>query len=250
MGIWFNLLNQGLITTFIADTDTHEFFSLGSAGARTWTASSTDAPAAIDPNEVGRAVKAGRATGGQGIYVQARLVAGATAADLTLGGSTLVAAPGGAVQLEISVQAPIWAEYDRIEIYANAQTTITGRNGGTPVDFGAIPTQTFDLGSGFTRTQVDVAPQVPGAKRYETQLTVPFQLAQDTWFVVVVKGRDGVSKPMFPIFPQDLQSAGNTTLANLTDGNLNERGTLALGATNALYADVDGVPGFDAPNAP
>jgi hypothetical protein len=39
-------------------------------------------------------------------------------------------------------------------------------------------------------------------------------------------------------------------LANLTDGNLGESGTMALGYTNALYADVDGNPGFDAPLAP
>ena len=41
-----------------------------------------------------------------------------------------------------------------------------------------------------------------------------------------------------------------TTLANLTDGNLGQSGVTSLGVTNALYADVDGNPGFDAPLAP
>ena len=46
------------------------------AGARTWTASPTDDPPAIDPADVARAVAAGRAVGGQGVYVQTRLRAG------------------------------------------------------------------------------------------------------------------------------------------------------------------------------
>lgn len=75
-------------------------------------------------------------------------------------------------------------------------------------------------------------------------------LSGDTWFVVVVKGRDGVSKPMFPVFPMSLNAGTNANLAQLLDGNVGEGGTMALGNTNALYADVDGVPGFDAPLAP
>ena len=75
IGIWFNLLNQGLKTTFIADTDSHRFTNLNSAGARTWTASPTDSPASISAADVAAAVDAGRAVGGQGIYVQTRLLA-------------------------------------------------------------------------------------------------------------------------------------------------------------------------------
>ena len=41
--------------------------------------------------------------------------------------------------------------------------------------------------------------------------------------------------------------ATNASLADLLDGNLGEGGTLALGATNALYANVDGNASFDPP---
>ena len=68
----------------------------------------------------------------------------------------------------------------------------------------------------------------------------------DAWFAVVVKGTPGVSEPMFPVFPRNLQTAGNGSLAALLDGNLGQGGVNALGFTNALYADVDG-GGFDAP---
>jgi hypothetical protein len=51
---------------------------------------------------------------------------------------------------------------------------------------------------------------------------------------------------MFPVM-SDLDASTNHSLADLLDGNLGEIGILALGYTNALYADVDGVPGFQPP---
>jgi hypothetical protein len=251
IGIWFNHLNQGLLTTAIADTDTHNFFNLDAHGGRTWTASSTDEPAAISDAEVADAVRTGRAVGGQGLFVLARLRAaddGGARADFTLGGSTTVVSAGGDVELDIRVQSPLWAAYDRIEIYANATTVVAGRNGDVPVLYGAEPTLVLTKGDDFEVNTVDVFPGVPGAQRFETIVTVPFaDLAVDTWFVVVAKGTDGVSPPMFPIVASDLSPATNTTLANLVDGNLGEGGVLALGFTNALFADVDGVAGFQPP---
>jgi len=251
IGIWFNHLNQGLRTTLISDTDTHTFTDLGTAGARSWTASPTgDTPAAIVPGNVAQAVDAGKVVGGQGIYVQTRLVSVANpgqAADLTWDGSTTVTDPGGELDLEIRVQAPTWAEYDQILIYANAATvknSVTNPPSGSPYLFSAVPTATLNLGTNFTRSVVPVA-GIPGGDRFETNLTlrlpddVPaIPLTGDTWIVVVVKGRDGISKPMFPIFADNLASAGNTTLANLVDGNLGQEGVMALGATNALYYDA------------
>jgi hypothetical protein len=250
IGIWMNHLNHGLPTTAIADTDTHTFTDLEQAGARTWTPSSTDAPAGVEDLEIGDAVRAGRAVGGQGLYVQARLLAtdgSGETAHFGLGGSTLLAAPAGLVDLEISVQAPLWAEYDTIEIYRNATTCVAGRNGGVPVLFSAIPAQTLEAGSDFAVSEIVDFPGIPGAGHRETTHTVRFAgLTADSWFAVVVKGTPGTSEPMFPVFPRNLRSAGNTTLAALLDGNLGQGGVNALGFTNALYADVDG-GGFDAP---
>jgi hypothetical protein len=247
IGVWMNQLNQGLITTAIADTDTHEFLNLNTAGARTWTAAPSDEPAAVDGAEVARAVKAGKAVGGQGAYVQTRLLAADASgevADLTRGGSSTVRSTAG-VDLEIVVQAPLWAPYDRIEIYANAQTVVAKRNGGVPTLYGAEPTVSLMAGTDFAVNTVTVAAGVPGGQRLETRLVVPFhELTADTWFVVVARGTDGVSRPMFPVFPQDISRTSNTSLANLLDGNLDESGVLSLGFTNALYADVDGVEGF------
>ncbi len=255
IGIWFNLLNQGLITTMITDTDTHAFANLETAGGRSWTASSTDDPASISPAEMAQSVVAGKVVGGQGLYVQTRLVDAAipaNVADLTLAGDTLltVSNPVAGLTLEIDVQAPLWADFDTILVYANA-ATIPSPTNPAPQLFGATPTTTLTAGGGFTINTVNVHPGVPGGSRREAHVSIPFtNMSTDTWFVVVVKGSDGVSRPMFPVHPANLATAGNTTLANLTDGNLGQSGVTALGVTNALYADVDGNPGFDAPLAP
>jgi hypothetical protein len=258
MGIWFNHLNQGLEIAAVSDTDTHTFLNLNSGGARTWTASSADDPPSISDAEIAQAVAAGRAVAGQGLYVQAELMDAADAgntADLTLGGQTHLSAPGGNVLLHVRIQAPTWAPYDRIEIYRNATTTVSQTapldpdlgGGSVPVLFGAIPDDVLDLGADFTRQTVVANAGVPGADRFETELELPYALSEDTWFVVMVRGSDGVSRPMFPVYPQNLSSGSNASLADLLDGNLGEGGTRALGYTNALYADVDGVPGFQAP---
>jgi len=252
IGIWMNLLNQGIPTTFIADTDTHTFYDLRTAGARTWTASPTDAPSAIDPDDVAGSVLAGRAVGGQGIYVQTRLrEADAPANEASFawdGTPTLTTDGDGQVELVIDVQAPLWAEFDTVEIYVNAETTVAATNGGVPVLFGAVPTRTLVAGVDFALPDpIVVDAGVPGGARREVTIVEPFSLAEDSWFVVVVKGTPGVSRPMFPIFSGNLSRASNSTLADLLDGNLDESGVLALGATNALWADVDGTPGFAAP---
>ncbi|MGH7289074.1 MAG: hypothetical protein ACREI8_13760 [Myxococcota bacterium] len=256
IGIWFNHLNKGLRTTAISDTDTHTFGDLESAGARTWTASSSDAVPAISDAEIANAVDAGRAVGGQGLYVQTRLLAGdgsGAVADLTLGGSTDVATSNGEASLEIRVQAPTWARFDSIEVYANGTSAPDAKSEVTsPYLFSAGPPAVTLLegdcnpattGGDFVITTVNVHPSVASGMRHEALVTVPFTaLTEDTWFVVVVRGSDGVCPPMFPVYPRSLNTASNPPplVDPLLDGNKGEGGTMALGVTNALYLDVDG----------
>jgi hypothetical protein len=64
-------------------------------------------------------------------------------------------------------------------------------------------------------------------------------ITEDTWVVAIASGTDGVSEPLFPVLPADLAQGGNTTLTDLTDGNLGEEGTMAFAFTNPIYIDVD-----------
>jgi len=173
--------------------------------------------------------------GGKGLYVQARLRAtdgSGDIADLTAAGKTSMTDASGHVTLEIDVQAPLWAEYDTIEIYANATTTRVLQS----YNYTATPTLTLVSAADFAVNEVVVDSGVDGASRWTTTHSENFVgLTEDTWFIVVVKGTDGVSRPMFPVYASDLDAGMNTTLADLTDGNLDQGGVMALGFTNALY---------------
>jgi hypothetical protein len=252
IGIWTNLLDQGIRTTAIADTDTHEFRQLRTPGARTWTATSPgkDTPLSYDQDELAASVRAGRAVGGQGVYVQMRLLStdgSGSVADFTNSGSTSMTSSNGIVTLEIRVQSPIWAKWDRVEIYSNIGGHVSGAavTPSAPYLYTAAPVLSLTEGDCNPATKgdgdfdidvLDVAPGVPGAQRLEATITRSVGvLGAETWFAVVVRGSDGVCGPMFPVYPQSLATASNTTLANLVDGNVGESGTMALGFTNALY---------------
>jgi hypothetical protein len=44
---------------------------------------------------------------------------------------------------------------------------------------------------------------------------------------------------MFPVVPNSLDPTGNTTLAQLTDGNLGQLGVTALAFANPLFVDAN-----------
>ena len=163
-------------------------------------------------------------------------------ADLGWSGDTEMTDSGGNVELEISIQAPSWAPWDSVEVYANAATAPVV---GSPYAFGATPILTFSEGDCLATTtgdgdfDISVTPSiggVAGADRHSATLSVPFSgLTQDTWFVVVVRGSSSQCNAMYPMYSDDLDSSINTSLADLVDGNAGEGGVTALGATNALY---------------
>jgi hypothetical protein len=89
---------------------------------------------------------------------------------------------------------------------------------------------------------------INGEERLEASTSLPLSgLINDTWVVVMVKGTDGVSRPLFPVIPNQLDASVNTTLANLTDGNVGEEGIPALAFTNPLFLDVNGNGQYEAP---
>jgi hypothetical protein len=259
IGIWMNLLDQGIPTTAIADTDTHTFRNLRTAGARSWTAApdARDEPDRLDPAEVAASVDAGRLVGGQGVYVRSRLLAAdgsGAVADHDWRGSTRVSSANASVVFEVSVQSPAWAQWDTIEVYSNAYGNVSSQvvSPAAPYLYTATPLVTRSEGDcdpattdesdggDFDIRVTRVHPDVPGADRWETRVSFAFpELAADAWFVAVVRGSDGSCGPMFPIYPDDLARAPNLgapdVLAALVDGNVGEDGTMALGFTNALY---------------
>jgi hypothetical protein len=105
----------------------------------------------------------------------------------------------GEVDLEIDVQAPLWAEYDTIEIYRNAQTCVAGENGVVPVLFGAVPTLTLtagftDTGTEFTVSELDDFSGIPGQASRATVTAWPDGARVN--LAVLVKATPGTSGPV------------------------------------------------------
>ena len=98
----------------------------------------------------------------------------------------------------------------------------------------------------------NVFPAIPGAERCETHVTVPVHEPHRRH--LVRRRREGHRRRLAADVPGHVPAISappaNTTLADLIDGNLGENGVLALGFTNALYADVDGKAGFKGPRQP
>src|SRR5262249_39184619 len=97
-------------------------------------------------------------------------------------------------------------------------------------------------------------------------------LGTDTWVVVLVRGTDNVSPPLFPVLPNSIPpkacsndpcrscsvnadcaspgtctGASNQNFAEITDGNLNQCGILSLAYSNPLFIDVNQTSQYDPP---
>jgi hypothetical protein len=108
---WLQLLNQGHLIWCIAVSDAHRVFNEGVGGWRTYVASSTDEPGAIDYQEIIRNSKAGRMMITNGPFLQV------TVGDGSPIGSTVTAEK--LVSLKVKVQTPNWFDIDRVQVLVN-----------------------------------------------------------------------------------------------------------------------------------
>jgi hypothetical protein len=111
--------------------------------------------------------------------------------------------------------------------------------------YAVAPLRTLVAGGDFDVRTEAVNLGGAAATRLEADVEIPLTVTRDTWVVLLVKGTDGVSRPLWPLNPKDLDEDSNRDLDDLTDGNLGEGGNLALAFTNPLFVDVDGNGEFD-----
>src|SRR5262249_27597858 len=129
------------------------------------------------------------------------------AAGLGLGQNTLVATNDGSATITVTVKSPLWAPFDRIQYYVNnaPQPYDHDADPSTRDRYPVIPNVEQVAGTDFTITTVNDFPSIPDAQHYEATAVLPLTgLTQDTWVVVLVRGTDGVSHPLFPVFPNSL----------------------------------------------
>jgi len=254
-GDWFNLMNQGIVRPGVADSDTHNRVLNVSGLPHNMVAMPTDDPGQLSglADTISANVNAGRSIGTNGPMVRVTATAASTGqtASLALGSPTTIATTNGAVDVTVDVQSPTWVEFDRIEFYVNStttRTTVSKETGNGPVSvkrYSITPNFVKTAPADFT-VNTEPAPGTSSNRLHATTTLSLTGLTEDAWIVVMVKGTDGVSRPLYPVLPNDLKTVGNTTLAQLTDGNLNENGITALAFTNPLFIDVDG-GGWSAP---
>ncbi len=244
-GDWTNLLDAGIVSTATGNSDTHTQHKVPVGSPRNFVASSTDSPAGVNAQEIADSVRGGHVVMSNAPFVSVRLVDAATGdeASLGFGKNRVVTAADGRVTLEIRVQSPTWAAYDEVAIYRNAASTATDEDGdpATPPYYKPIPERVRTRGTDLTVETVAVG----GANRLESTLTETFEgLTEDAWFVVLVRGTPGVSAPLFPVIPNDLDPS--QPAEDLVTG-VPRGGVTALALTNPLFADLDGNGRFDPP---
>ncbi|MEW6441030.1 MAG: CehA/McbA family metallohydrolase [bacterium] len=255
LGDWFNLLNQGLVRTGSSDSDTHDRNVTQAGTFRNFIASSTDSPGAVTESELVSSVRDGRIVGGYSPFLTATVQAESTGetGGLALGLPTLVSTTDGSAGFRLEMASPVWIEFDRVELYINHVPEAVDDDGdpATPPQYRAAPDVVLRAGDDFERVEVVDRPELGGAAHFEAAVEVVLEgLERDTWIVAVVRGTEGVSRPLFPVVPNEISRETNASLADLLDGNLGEGGMLALSFTNPLFVDVDGNGRYDAPQAP
>lgn len=259
MGDWFNMLNQGILRTLIANSDTHER-RLTSLSTRNWVS----VPAAgltedgradlqvlrSDPHLLGDSVIAGASIGSNSLFIQPKLsnVAGDQAGlEVTdaFGLKTQplpLASPDEATTLALNIQAPLWAQYDQVEVFVNGATvrhTDQLMQPTNPPRYALCDAGTvLQLGTDFSRDTVEVA-SIGGTtySRYESSLEVPISSpGTDFWMVVMVRGTDGNSAPLWPVVPNDFSDSGD----GLATRSADDEGTVAMAVSNPIFVDADG----------
>jgi hypothetical protein len=252
-GDWFNLINQDLIRIGIANSDTHDR-RFTRTSARTLIPSDTNNPQDLSTGaeKLAATVLAGKAIGTNApfllLYADGQFGGQSQHAGLRLEESTTMPADSGSdVVLTATVSTPAWAPVDTVEFYINNQPQRTSEPGAT-ARYGVCANAWISAGNaGWTAVDVVVNSSVPGASRTDITATLTLTgITEDTWIVAMARGTDGVSEPLFPVLPASLDQGSNTTLDDLTDGNLDEAGTPAFAFTNPLFVDVNG-DGWTAP---
>jgi hypothetical protein len=145
------------------------------------------------------------------------------------------------VTVEVVLSTPQWAEVDTVDFYLNNQPELTTA-AGLPARYGVCPNYTVKAGDdGWQATDVTVIENLDGATRTDIIVSLELEgITEDSWLVAVAHGTDGVSQPMFPVIPEDLEPTDNESIEDLTDGNLDEKGVLAYAFTNPVFIDVGG----------
>jgi hypothetical protein len=268
---WFNFLSFGVDITPIGNSDTHTIVRDPMGMPRTLVAVPDDSAEALASGDVVDPLMdtlAGRGPAPRDVVLTNGPHVRVTQAGESVIGRTL-AGDGGPVTLDIAVQAPTWAEFDVIEVFANAVPPVGSR------DTALLPVKCFvtvapeKLGKndpcasaplGAEQITVELVPVGEGFERLEASATFTLQasdpihpeggIGEDAWVVVRARG----NRSIYPVLLNGV--LGTENLATLVAGDPAEVEALLVGNgvpasafTAPIFLDLDG-GGYRAPFAP
>ncbi len=208
-GDWFNLINQGIVRTGVADSDTHVRRTTYLA-TRSQIPSSVTSPGGLSDHAEALAatVAAGKVIGTNAPFVTITASGNhqgeASRAGLSLTESTTLSAdPATDVTVIVQIATAEWAQVDTVDFYINNQPEKNSLPG-NPARYGVCPNLSISAGDArWQSRQVVVDPDIPGASRTEIEVTLNLpEVAVDTWLVAIAHGTDGVSPPCSPSCPR------------------------------------------------
>jgi hypothetical protein len=226
---WFLLLDLGFRQTALGNSDTHDATAIEAGCPRNFVMSSTDSPGEIDEQEIAEAVREHRVVASYGPFVTMEIDGKPIGSD--------VRAKDGKVSLHVTVQAPTWIDVDHVQI----------------VQDGTV------VADDTTHDELIPGSGEDDAVRVDT--TIELEVAQDSWFVVVVEG-DGSMAPVFS--PVELPPIPLDQVVNSALGVIEIVGTL-LGepkpyptthpvhpdaVPNPIWVAADGDGAWTAPGLP
>ena len=115
---WCSLLDQGIHKTGTAVSDSHRLVIENAGFARSFVASSTDDPSAIDENELTDSVLNMKLVGTSGPFIRFSVEDDA-ANDVGLGGTAIATA--ARVTVRVRVEASPWIPVEEVRIYRNCE---------------------------------------------------------------------------------------------------------------------------------
>lgn len=261
---WFNLLNLGLTPTATANSDSHMEIKEILGMPRNYVASSVDprdgkgTAADFDLDEYARGINAGKVVISAGPYLSVKAKT-ADGQEYGLGETAI----SGEIELVITAEAPSWAWFDTIEVFANTDPVpiddVTGEimtgSAADPAKFYQPyhipkytyqPTKSFRVASGTLPTWKEEKGKITAT------VSVKLSLAEDTWLVVMARGTRETEgyRSLFPIITNVLLDPSKTPEqfdpADLASFHADSKvGAPVWGLTNPIYVDVDG-DGFKA----
>lgn len=236
---WFNMINQGLVHTGVASSDTHTR-RLTAMSARSMVASDVTNPGRLSEHAQVLAdnVREGRVlmTNAPFVTVTAEAASTGESASLGLGLPLNLRTRDGVVTLTITIASPAWAEFDRVDLFINNAPAQTSED---PPRYAVCEDHRITLGVQDIE-RVTVVPGLDGAERLEATVTHQLEgLTEDAWVVARVAGTQGQSEPLFPVEPNSLEFS-ERNLDSVTGSNIGQGGVMAYALTNPLFIDVDG----------